>query len=115
MAAATAVRVAVAHYIVRSDDKEQFLDQLRLVVGIKHANQRIYEAAQRSEELHGMGTTIVAARTSFALGQVTFWSSRETSFANPYTLSFRYNTIPQIKAPTNAIRLLVTSASGLKK
>lgn len=35
VAAATAVRVAVAHYIVRSDDKEQFLDQLRLVVGIK--------------------------------------------------------------------------------
>ena len=35
VATATAVRVAVAHYIVRSDDKEQFLDQLRLVVGIK--------------------------------------------------------------------------------
>lgn len=35
VAAATAVRVAVAHYIVRSDDEDQFLDQLRLAVGIK--------------------------------------------------------------------------------
>jgi protein phosphatase len=33
----------------------------RLVVGIKHANQRIYETAQRNEEQHGMGTTIVGA------------------------------------------------------
>lgn len=33
----------------------------RLVVSIKHANQRIYETAQRDEEKHGMGTTIVAA------------------------------------------------------
>jgi protein phosphatase len=33
----------------------------RLVVGIKHANQRIYETAQRNEEQHGMGTTIVSA------------------------------------------------------
>ena len=35
VAAATAVRVAVSHYIVRSDDEDQFLDQLRLAVGIK--------------------------------------------------------------------------------
>ncbi|CAJ1586778.1 helix-turn-helix domain-containing protein [[Mycobacterium] wendilense] len=33
--AATAVRVAVSHYIVRSDDAEQFLAQLRHAVGIK--------------------------------------------------------------------------------
>lgn len=33
--AATAVRVAVSHYIVRSDDKDQFLAQLRHAVGIK--------------------------------------------------------------------------------
>ncbi len=33
--AATAVRVAVSHYIVRSDDDEQFLAQLRHAVGIK--------------------------------------------------------------------------------
>lgn len=32
----------------------------RLIVGIKLANQLIYEAAQRKEEQHGMGTTIVA-------------------------------------------------------
>ena len=30
-------------------------------IAIKHANQRIYETAQRDEEKHGMGTTIVAA------------------------------------------------------
>ncbi len=35
VAAATAVRVAVAHYIVRSDDEDQFLDQLRHAVGLK--------------------------------------------------------------------------------
>jgi len=35
VAAATAVRVAIAHYIVRSDDEDQFLDQLRHAVGLK--------------------------------------------------------------------------------
>jgi AcrR family transcriptional regulator len=33
--AATAIRVAVAHYIVRSDDGEEFLAQLRHAAGIK--------------------------------------------------------------------------------
>ena len=36
--AATAIRVAVSHYIVRSDDDDQFLSQLRHAVGIKPAN-----------------------------------------------------------------------------
>lgn len=36
--AATAIRVAVSHYIVRSDDDDQFLAQLRHAVGIKGAN-----------------------------------------------------------------------------
>jgi protein phosphatase len=35
-------------------------DTNRLVVGIKHANQRIYETSQRNEEQAGMGTTIVS-------------------------------------------------------
>jgi AcrR family transcriptional regulator len=34
--AATAIRVAVSHYIVRSDDADQFLAQLRHAAGIKH-------------------------------------------------------------------------------
>jgi hypothetical protein len=34
--AATAIRVAVSHYMVRSDDRDQFLAQLRHAVGIKH-------------------------------------------------------------------------------
>lgn len=33
--AATAIRIAVSHYIVRSDDDDQFLAQLRHAVGIK--------------------------------------------------------------------------------
>lgn len=33
--AATAIRVAIAHYIVRSDDGDQFLAQLRHAAGIK--------------------------------------------------------------------------------
>ena len=33
--AATAVRVAVSHYLVRSDDDDQFLAQLRHAVGLK--------------------------------------------------------------------------------
>ena len=33
--AATAIRVAVSHYIVRSDDGDQFLAQLRHAAGIK--------------------------------------------------------------------------------
>lgn len=33
--AATAIRVAVSHYIVRSDDTDQFLEQLRHAVGMK--------------------------------------------------------------------------------
>ncbi len=36
--AATAIRVAVSHYIVRSDDDDQFLSQLRHAVGIKPTN-----------------------------------------------------------------------------
>ncbi|HZQ31592.1 MAG TPA: helix-turn-helix domain-containing protein [Mycobacterium sp.] len=35
VAAATAIRVAVSHYLVASDDAEQFLAQLRHAVGIK--------------------------------------------------------------------------------
>jgi hypothetical protein len=33
--AATAIRVAVSHYIVRSDDGDQFLAQLRHAAGFK--------------------------------------------------------------------------------
>ena len=33
--AATAIRIAVSHYVVRSDDADQFLAQLRHAVGIK--------------------------------------------------------------------------------
>lgn len=32
----------------------------RLVLGVKLANLKVFEAAQRDEQLHGMGTTIVA-------------------------------------------------------
>jgi AcrR family transcriptional regulator len=37
--AATAIRVAVSHYIVRSDDDDQFLAQLRHAVGIRQPDQ----------------------------------------------------------------------------
>jgi hypothetical protein len=33
--AATAIRVAISHYIVRSDDGDQFLAQLRHAVGLR--------------------------------------------------------------------------------
>jgi AcrR family transcriptional regulator len=36
LAVATAVRVAVSHYLVRSDDGEDFLAQLRHAAGVKH-------------------------------------------------------------------------------
>ncbi|BBZ11193.1 TetR/AcrR family transcriptional regulator [Mycobacterium branderi] len=36
--AATAIRVAVSHYLVRSDDGDQFLAQLRHAVGLKVAD-----------------------------------------------------------------------------
>jgi AcrR family transcriptional regulator len=36
LAVATAVRVAVSHYLVRSDDDVEFLDQLRHAARIKH-------------------------------------------------------------------------------
>ncbi|WP_448417072.1 TetR/AcrR family transcriptional regulator [Mycolicibacterium sp. XJ1819] len=36
LAVATAVRVAVSHYLVRSDDDEDFLDQLRHAARVKH-------------------------------------------------------------------------------
>ena len=35
LAVATAVRVAVSHYLVRSDDDDQFLTQLRHAAGVK--------------------------------------------------------------------------------
>ncbi|KAA1430362.1 TetR/AcrR family transcriptional regulator [Mycolicibacter arupensis] len=34
--AAAATRIALSHYIIRSDDSDQFLAQLRQAVGIKH-------------------------------------------------------------------------------
>lgn len=36
--AATAIRVAISHYIVRSDDGDQFLAQLRHSVGLKQSD-----------------------------------------------------------------------------
>lgn len=36
--AATAIRIAVSHYIVRSDDGDQFLAQLRHAAGIKQSD-----------------------------------------------------------------------------
>jgi hypothetical protein len=33
--AAAVIRIAISHYIVRSDDAEEFLAQLRHAVGIK--------------------------------------------------------------------------------
>ena len=36
--AATAIRVAISHYIVRSDDEGQFLAQLRHAVGIRQTD-----------------------------------------------------------------------------
>lgn len=41
-------------------DKTRGYEENRLVTGIKLANRRIYEAAQREQRLHGMGTTIVS-------------------------------------------------------
>ena len=38
-AAAAAVRVAVSHYLVRSDDDDQFLAQLRHAVGVTQVSQ----------------------------------------------------------------------------
>jgi TetR/AcrR family transcriptional regulator, repressor for uid operon len=36
LAVATAVRVAISHYLIRSDDDEDFLDQLRHAARVKH-------------------------------------------------------------------------------
>lgn len=41
-------------------DKTRGYEENRLVTGIKLANRRIFEAAQRETRLHGMGTTMVA-------------------------------------------------------
>ncbi|WP_372517142.1 TetR/AcrR family transcriptional regulator [Mycolicibacterium frederiksbergense] len=38
IAAATAVRVAISHYLVRSDDADDFLAQLRHAARVKHRN-----------------------------------------------------------------------------
>ena len=43
--AATVIRIAISHYIVRSDDAEQFLAQLRHAVGIKGNSASIRESA----------------------------------------------------------------------
>ena len=41
-------------------DRPKGYEENRLITGIKLANLRIYERAQRDERSHGMGTTIVA-------------------------------------------------------
>lgn len=54
-------------------DKTRGYEENRLVTGIKLANRRIYEAAQRESRLHGMGTTMVcllAVRDGALIGHV---------------------------------------------
>ncbi len=54
-------------------DKTRGYEENRLVTGIKLANRRIFEAAQRESRLHGMGTTMVAllcARDQCLIGHV---------------------------------------------
>jgi protein phosphatase len=54
-------------------DKARGYDENRLVTGIKLANRRIFEAAQRETRLHGMGTTMVAllaVRDGMLIGHV---------------------------------------------
>jgi protein phosphatase len=41
-------------------DKTRGYEENRLVTGVKLANRRIFEAAQREQRLHGMGTTMVS-------------------------------------------------------
>ena len=54
-------------------DKTRGYEENRLVTGMMLANRRIYEAAQRENRLHGMGTTMVAllaVRDSALIGHV---------------------------------------------
>jgi Bacterial regulatory proteins, tetR family len=50
VAAATAIRVAVSHYLVRSDDADQFLAQLRHAVGIGDKSSPISGTTAGSRE-----------------------------------------------------------------
>jgi protein phosphatase len=45
-------------------DKTRGYEENRLVTGMMLANRRIFEAAQRENRLHGMGTTMVACAAS---------------------------------------------------
>ena len=47
--AATAIRVAVSHYIVRSDDRDQFLAQLQSALGPPRAAAAPDRRAPRAE------------------------------------------------------------------
>lgn len=54
-------------------DKTRGYEENRLVTGMMLANRRIFEAAQRENRLHGMGTTMVAllaVRDSALIGHV---------------------------------------------
>jgi protein phosphatase len=54
-------------------DKSRGYEENRLVTGMMLANRRIFEAAQRENRLHGMGTTMVAllaVRDSALIGHV---------------------------------------------
>jgi len=48
LAVATAVRVAVSHYLVRSDDNDDFLDQMRHAAGVKHRAKPLATGADAS-------------------------------------------------------------------
>jgi AcrR family transcriptional regulator len=73
VAAATAIRVAVSHYLVRSDDADQFLAQLRHAVGITHPTAASGEPSAAPSE---------AAETSFT---VHFHGRRPESFADDHS------------------------------
>ncbi len=70
VASKIAVDSVVAHFKATTEepamtwpfkvDRGNHQEVNRLVLGIKLANLNVFEAAQRDEQLHGMGTTIVA-------------------------------------------------------
>jgi len=59
VASATAIKVLVEHFS-RSSSTESSTEE-RLYHAIVAANQQVHQMAQTSEELHGMGTTLVSA------------------------------------------------------
>lgn len=122
-ASATAVRELVEYFCRK--DMPELAHEERLFRSVVHANRQVYNMAQQSEELRGMGTTLVAAcidgrrlivgnvgdsRAYFMRGGICTQITNDHSFVAEQVRSGSMN---QEEAEASPLQSLITRAIGV--